>query len=167
MSIERPALPAITEETKATWRQRRHDKSAGGVAYQRLAATGTLEIALIATHEGTRWQLPKGSVEAGETSLQTAIREVEEEAGLKTINEGFLKTIDYWYWDTYRKEIPELVHKQVDFYLLRMIGGVLSDESYEVDSVGWFTPAQTLTQLTFPGERTVVQLALARLGKLE
>jgi 8-oxo-dGTP pyrophosphatase MutT (NUDIX family) len=165
LSIERHALPSITEETKATWRHRRHDKSAGGVAYRRLETIHALEIALIATHEGTRWQLPKGSVEEGETSLQTAIREVEEEAGLKTANEGFLQTIDYWYWDTYRKEIPELVHKQVDFYLLRMIGGTLSDESYEVDSVGWFTPAQALTQLTFPGERAVVQLALAQLGE--
>lgn len=31
-----------------------------------------------------RWDLPKGKVEAGETLLQAALREVEEETGIKT-----------------------------------------------------------------------------------
>src|SRR5262249_26106804 len=135
------------------------DHSSGGVAYRRLAESGRLEIALIATHSGQRWQLPKGSQEAGETSVETAIREVEEEVGLKTVNEAFLQAIDYWYWDTYRKEIPELVHKIVDFYLLRVVGGTLSDASHEVDAVGWFTPTQAMQILTFAGEQSVVQMA--------
>jgi 8-oxo-dGTP diphosphatase len=158
----RHSLPEISAHTKRTWRHVRQDWSAGGVAYQRLT-NGQIELALIATHGGARWQLPKGSVEAGETPEETAIREVEEEAGLQTVSEGFLQTIEYWYWDTYRKEIPELVHKKVDFYLLRMVGGALSDESYEVDSVGWYAPEQAITILTFDGEKMVVRLALATL----
>jgi 8-oxo-dGTP pyrophosphatase MutT (NUDIX family) len=106
-------------------------------------------------------------VEAGETPEQTAIREVEEEVGLQTVSEGFLKTIDYWYWDTYRKEVPELVHKKVDFYLLRMVGGELSDASHEVDSVGWFTVAQAAQALTFDGEKAVLQLAYSKLNQFE
>jgi 8-oxo-dGTP pyrophosphatase MutT (NUDIX family) len=159
---ERRSLPEISAHTKQTWRHIRRDYSAGGVAYRRLP-NGHIDIALIATHGGARWQLPKGSVEPDETSLETAIREVEEEAGLQTVDEGFLQTIDYWYWDTYRKQVPELVHKKVDFYLLRMVGGELSDLSYEVDSVGWFTPQQVLQTLTFAGERAVVQLAIEML----
>ncbi|MBK8051410.1 MAG: NUDIX domain-containing protein [Anaerolineales bacterium] len=69
---------------------------------------GDIEIALIATRRGTRWQLPKGTCEAGETAEQTAMREVLEEVGLRTIVEGYLRPIEYWYWDTYRKEMPEL-----------------------------------------------------------
>ena len=90
----------------------------------------------------TRWTPLAASQrirEADESSIETAIREVHEEVGLHTVHEGFLKAIDYWYWDTYRKDIPELVHKSVDFYLLRVVGGALSDASYEVDAVGWFT----------------------------
>jgi hypothetical protein len=75
-----------------------------------------------------------------------------------------LRTIDYWYWDTYRKDVPELVHKTVDFYLLRVVGGELSDASYEVDAVGWFTFDQAEAMLTFPGERAVVQQARAYLA---
>jgi 8-oxo-dGTP diphosphatase len=141
----------------------RQDHSSGGVAYRR-TGDGGLEVALIATHGGQRWQLPKGSVETGESAEEAAIREVEEEAGLQTVAEAFLKTIDYWYWDTYRKLIPERVHKKVDFFLLRVVGGELSDASYEVDSVGWFTTDHALATLTFAGEKEVVQMAIEMLA---
>lgn len=168
MTINRSSLPEISAQTKETWTRIRHDISAGGVAYRRVAvekgAPGEIiEVALIATRGGRRWQLPKGSREANESSLQTAMREVHEEVGLLTKSDGFLKTIDYWYWDTYRKEVAELVHKSVDFYLLRVVGGVLSDSSYEVDGVGWFTLERAIRVLTFAGEREVAQLALAQL----
>jgi 8-oxo-dGTP pyrophosphatase MutT (NUDIX family) len=172
VSINRSTLPEISAQTKETWARTRHDNSAGGVAYRRVAASGgtgesnigeVIEVALIATRGGRRWQLPKGSREADESSLETAIREVHEEVGLETVHEGFLQTIDYWYWDTYRKEVAELVHKSVDFYLLRVVGGALSDASYEVDAVGWFTLEEALHILTFAGEREVLQMAQEKL----
>lgn len=160
MTNERSPLPAITQETKRTWRRTRQDYSAGGVAYRRLPETNAVQIALIATHGGQRWQLPKGSRESGETSLETATREVAEETGIESVQEAFLQTIDYWYWDTYQKEVPELVHKLVDFYLLHMVAGELTDSSYEVDAVGWFAPEEALRIMTFEGEKMVVQQAL-------
>lgn len=152
----------IDEETKRNWQRQRRDHSAGGVAYRRVAQEA-VEIALIATRNGTRWQLPKGTCEAGEAPDETARREVQEEVGLSTVDEGFLQAIDYWYWDTYRKRTPELVHKRVDFYLLRVVGGELSDASFEVDSAAWFTPEEALRLLTFPGEQAVVRQAIDRL----
>jgi len=151
------ATQEITDAVKAGWGRRRRDHSAGGVAYRRTAA-GALEIALIATRGGSRWQLPKGACEPGETLEETAVREVREESGLETAMERFLRTIEYWYWDTYQKETPELVHKRVDLFLLRVVGGELSDASFEVDGVAWFTLPQALDLLTFPGEREVVAL---------
>ena len=142
----------------------RRAHSSGGVAYRRHPTSGEIQIALIATQGGKRWQLPKGSREAHETSIQTAIREVEEEVGLRSEHEAFLRTIDYWYWDTYRRLEPELVHKSVDFYLLRVVGGTLSDDSYEVDAVGWFSLAEAQAILTFSGESEVLRLAQERLA---
>lgn len=163
MTNEHSPLPIINQEIKRTWRRSRQDYSAGGVAYRRAPVTDEIQIALIATHGGQRWQLPKGSRETGESSLETAVREVAEETGILTAQEAFLQTIDYWYWDTYQKEVPELVHKLVDFYLLRMIGGELTDSSYEVDAVGWFAIDDALRTMTFDGEKAVVQQAVALL----
>lgn len=135
--------------------------SAGGVAYREFPTESgnQIRIALISTGGGTRWQLPKGTIEPGESPETTAVREVEEETGLKTVNEGFLKSTDFWYQDTYNKVKPVLVHKRVDFFLLRVIGGNLSDESFEVDGVAWFTPQSALAHLTFEDEQQVVKLA--------
>ncbi len=144
-------------------RPTRHSHSAGGVAYRHRVDESQgeiIEIALIATNRGQRWQLPKGRLEPGESAVQAAIREVEEETGLLTTCDRFLTTIEYHYIDTYSKHPPELVIKQVDFYLLRVVGGELSDDSFEVDSVAWRTPAEALTQLTFESEQQCIKLAL-------
>jgi phosphohistidine phosphatase len=44
---------------------------------------GVLEVALITTSDGKRWILPKGWIDAGETAAESALREAEEEAGLR------------------------------------------------------------------------------------
>lgn len=164
----RSATPQITEALQQSWREQREDYSAGGVAFRPVEGGHGFEVALIATRGGTRWQLPKGTRELGETSEQTALREVEEEVGLQTTNEAFLKTIEYWYWDTYQRTIPMLVHKQVDFYMLAVVGGVLTDASIEVDSAAWFALDQALDILTFQGEKDVLRAArewLSRRGE--
>lgn len=159
--------PQITEEVKKNWPRSRFDYSSGGVAFRRSPDDGRIEIALIATRGGSRWQLPKGSNEEGETSMETAIREVREEVGLETEVVRYLDAIDFWYWDTYRKEPPELVHKRVDFFLMRVIGGALSDASHEVDGVAWCAIEEAAQTLTFEGEQGIVELALAALANDE
>ncbi len=157
------SLPPIDEHTQRHWRHRRTDHSAGGVIY-RVGATGELEIALIATRGGTRWQLPKGTREPGETVEQTALREVKEECGLAGRCELHLGVIEYWYWDTHHRFTPELVQKRVDFYLMQTVGGELSDASIEVDSVNWFTLAQAAQVLTYASEREMVSRATGLLA---
>src|SRR5262245_20680085 len=44
-----------------------------------------LEVALITTSTGKGWILPKGSVDDGERPREAAIREAEEEAGLRGV----------------------------------------------------------------------------------
>jgi len=162
VSRHRAPPPEITDAVKSSWRNRREDYSAGGVAY-RWHQTGW-QAALIATRGGTRWQLPKGTCEAGERPIDTAIREVREESGLETVDEGFLKSIEYWYWDTYQRAEPALVHKRVDFFLLRVVGGELSDDSFEVDATGWFALDHAADLLSFRGEQEVLRPALPALS---
>jgi 8-oxo-dGTP pyrophosphatase MutT (NUDIX family) len=44
-----------------------------------------LEVALVTTSNGKRWSVPKGSIDDGERPRDAAIREAEEEAGLKGV----------------------------------------------------------------------------------
>ena len=157
----RPPLHWASRPAKRTVRR---SYSAGGVAYRLVeigdGGAGGVQVALIATARGSRWQLPKGRLEPGEEAVQAAIREVEEETGLQTVVEMFLHSVEYSYTDTYQRAIPEIVHKRVDFYLLRVVGGELSDLSFEVDGVIWTTPEDALNRLTFAGERECVRQAL-------
>lgn len=149
---------------RPTQRTVRRTHSAGGVAYRveevRDGCDSGVQVALIATASGRRWQLPKGRLEPGEAAVEAAVREVEEETGLRTVVEIFLQSVEYSYTDTYRRVVPETVHKRVDFYLLRVVGGELSDVSFEVDGVIWTTPEEALRRLTFAGERACVLQAL-------
>ena len=44
-----------------------------------------LEVALVTTSSGKRWSVPKGSIDDGEDPRDAAIREAEEEAGLRGV----------------------------------------------------------------------------------
>ena len=78
------------------------------------------------------WSLPKGHIEEGETAEQAAVREVEEETGIIASVQAPLGSIDYWFVAEDRR-----VHKTVQHYLLRALGGELSDADVEVTEVAW------------------------------
>ncbi len=145
----------------------RHIHSAGGVAFRlhQAVASKSIQFALIATdRECRRWQLPKGRLYPAEESLSAALREVEEETGLETRFESFLKTVRYEYLDTFARTVPERVYKKVDFYLLRVTGGSLSGDSVEVQKVEWASPDDALCRLAYDGERDCIKLALEYLN---
>lgn len=145
----------------------RHIHSAGGVAFrvQQDETLSSIQVALIATDkECRRWQLPKGRLYPTEKPLTAALREVEEETGLETEYESFLKTVHYQYLDTYARTVPEKVIKKVDFYLLRVVGGRLSDASVEVQKVEWASADEALTRLAYDGERDCLKLAMELLN---
>lgn len=162
-ATEHPGRPDAGDCVNANGYTERHIHSAGGIAYriQRKHDHSLVQVALIATDRACRrWQLPKGRLYPSEESLAAALREVEEETGLETEFETFLKTVNYQYFDTYARSVPEKVHKKVDFYLLRVIGGRLSDQSVEVQKVEWTTAEEALARLAYDGERDCLALAL-------
>lgn len=139
-------LPAV-EET-----------SAGGVIID--VAGGYAWIALIARHNRAgrlEWCLPKGHVEPGETLVETAVREVQEETGIIGRALVTLGTIDYWF------STPQLrIHKRVHHYMLEALGGEISidgDPDHEAVDARWFRLDRVQRKLTFPNERRIVQTA--------
>lgn len=139
----------------------RIQKSAGGVVYQE--REGEMWVALVATREGEVWGLPKGLMEKGETPLQTALREVREEAGLEAEPMADLGYIEYWYRDSATKV---LFHKFVHYFLLSHAGGHVSEHDWEVEDARWFTIEEALERASYKNERAVLTRAKEEWGKL-
>jgi len=109
-----------------------HNLGSRAIAAQRLTTTGVqmprvhhqaavvpyrirnerLEVALVTTSRGKGWIVPKGSVDHGERPRDAAIREAEEEAGLRGIVTR--KPIGRYH------HVKGNLHRQVDVYLMRV-----------------------------------------------
>lgn len=72
-SNRKPPIQEVVRET-----------TAGGIIFRKSAKNGEIEILLVQDARD-RWTIPKGHVEEGETTQETAIREIAEETGLKKI----------------------------------------------------------------------------------
>lgn len=127
-------------------RDQRTAYSAGGIVY-RPAASG-YEVAMIATHNGKRWGLPKGHIRRGETSEAAALREIAEETGLHGDIRTHLTTIEYWFrFGSLR------IHKYVDIFLVQYTLGVIQPQPSEVDAAEWVCLDEALLRASFQRER--------------
>jgi len=100
------------------------------------------------------WSLPKGHIEAGETAEEAAVREVEEETGIIGRVVAPLGTIDFWFVAEDRR-----VHKTVHHFLLRALGGELSDSDVEVSEVAWVPLEELESRLAYADERRLIRRA--------
>ena len=86
-----------------------------------LARGRPIDSFLLMRHQD-RWDLPKGHVDAGETDLECALRELREETGIAAadieLDPEFRFTIEY---DVDSKRHGERCHKTVVYFLARLI----------------------------------------------
>ena len=135
--------------------------SAGGVVYRK--AGDSIEVAIVKIAGELRWHLPKGLIDAGETSEQAGAREVREESGIDGEIIELIDTIDYWFYAEYSGE-RRRYHKFVHFYLMRFVGGSVDDHDDEVVESRWVTVDDALGMLYFKTERDVVAKAVTMIG---
>ena len=100
------------------------------------------------------WSLPKGHIETGESPEDTAVREVAEETGIVGEILAPLGVIDFWFVADGRR-----VHKTVHHFLLRAVGGALSDDDIEVNEVAWVPLSELSARLAYADERALVERA--------
>jgi 8-oxo-dGTP pyrophosphatase MutT (NUDIX family) len=110
------------------------------------------------------WALPKGRIGKDEKPEVTAVREVEEETGVR--GEVVRKLGDVRYVYTWQ---GERIFKVVSFYLLRYSAGKLGDlakeYAHEVADVQWLPLDEAPRLLAYTGERDMAREALAALGE--
>jgi len=139
----------------------RREFSAGGVVVRRMR--GRWWTAVVRPrrehHRPQVWALPKGLIDEGERGLETAIREVHEETGLRAAGERKLGDVRYVYtWE------GERVFKVVSFFLLRAVGGRIGDlpagMEIEVAEARWVPLDDAASVLSYTGEREMALKAL-------
>lgn len=121
-------------------------RAAGGIVVQ----NGDGEVRLVVVHRPLYddWTLPKGKCEAGESWEDCALREVEEETGLRCHLLGPVGTTEYI--DRKGRQ------KQVRWWLMRPESGELKGQA-EVDEARWLSPAQAVETLSYERDRSLLQ----------
>ena len=129
--------------------------SAGGVVIRR--SDGRLEFVVGSRRrerDGRTWTLPKGTPEPGESTEETALREVFEETGLEVRITGPLDSIAYTFVLSGTR-----ISKTVHYFLMEPVGGSLAGHDHEFDEVRWIAFDEAATLLTFETERALAARA--------
>ncbi len=138
-------------------RSRRYERlmSAGGVVYR--MQDGVMEVLLCGRRQPPLWCLPKGTPNAGEKVRETALREVEEETGVKPEIVSKLGSIRYYFT---RVQDNTLCDKTVHHFLMRPVGGSLDLHDHEFDEVHWFPVDEAMRIMSYPNEVAMLRKAI-------
>jgi 8-oxo-dGTP pyrophosphatase MutT (NUDIX family) len=107
------------------------------------------------------WGLPKGHIEAEESAVAAAMREVSEETGLlELLVVSELPTIDWYYRDRGR-----LIHKFCHFYLMESGEGDAVPQLDEgITQCLWCSFESAMQTVTYDNARQVLRAAGIHLG---
>lgn len=135
-------------------RDERVVQAAGGVVV-RHTPRGEMRVLLVHRPHREDWTFPKGKREEGESHERCALREVEEETGLRCSlgaelpavsylnGKGRLKVVRYWIMDA---------------------GSGRAEPRNEVDAVRWTSVDEAATLLTYPHDRKILTALTAAVG---
>ena len=122
-------------------------EAAGGVV-SKITAKGVPKVLLIHRPRYDDWSFPKGKLDPGETHRQAALREVEEETGLRCRTGVELREARY----ADRKGRP----KRVRYWSMEPIDGDFTPND-EVDLICWLSIDEAMDLLTYPHDRRVLE----------
>lgn len=112
--------------------------AAGGAVWR--LVDGRVELLLARRDSHDDWTLPKGKLDEGETLRACALREVEEETGLRCETHDRLSVVTYT--DARART------KAVVYWIMTVVDGSFVPND-EVQAVGWFDLASARGALTY------------------
>ncbi|WP_190213873.1 NUDIX hydrolase [Kitasatospora indigofera] len=121
---------------------------------QKKKGLGRPRIALIHRPKYDDWSLPKGKLDPGESLVQAALREVEEETGLRCVLGAELPAQHY---------LAQGRPKEVRYWAAVPVGGSFTPNR-EVDRLEWLPARKARARLTHDRDRVLVDALLAALG---
>ena len=135
----------------------KHEKSCGGLIYRE--QEGETQLLLIKHRSGGHWSFPKGHMEAGETEMMTALREIREETGLQVfLREGFREAVEY-------SPKPN-VKKQVIYFIgFTLNESVLHPQEEEVSEIAWMEIHTAYEMVTFRNDKNLISRAMEYLER--
>lgn len=129
--------------------------SAGGIVVRQGKEGPEVLVTQHSKHKG--WDFPKGHREIYESEEQTALREVEEEVGVKAEIVERVGQTQYFYYEEGPHSAPqggasrgkEKVLKTVNYYLMKYVGEGEATTAFEVSDMKWLPIDKVEEQLTF------------------
>ena len=121
-------------------------RAAGGVVW-RVGENTRLEVLIVHRPKYDDWSFPKGKLDPGEGDEQCAVREVEEETGLRCVLGHELAGTSY----IDRKGRPKIVR----YWEMTVSGGEFAPND-EVDVVQWLTVDEADHLLSYDRDRALL-----------
>jgi 8-oxo-dGTP diphosphatase len=119
-------------------------EAAGGVVFDDEG-----RVAIVHRPRYDDWSLPKGKLDPGETFEEAALREVEEETGLRCALGDELEPVRY----RDNKGRPKIVR----YWLMHVEDDPGFTPNDEVDELSWVTPGEAAELLTYPHDAELVR----------
>jgi 8-oxo-dGTP diphosphatase len=130
-------------------------RAAGGLVWRQGPGRG-VEIVLVHRPKYDDWTFPKGKLEPGEDEVAAAIREVEEETGLRCEPGAEVGTTSY----VDSKGRP----KTVLYFEMTPVGGTLAP-AHEVDDARWISAEEAPKVLSYEHDRVLLEPFRQRVGR--
>lgn len=137
----------------------KQERSCGAVVY--VEEPGREREFLLLHYPNGHWDFPKGHVEKGEGNLEAALREVEEETGIRRleVHQGFQHGFDYYYVRDRSR-----FRKTVTFFLGRAATRTVT-LSHEHQAYVWLPYPEALAKITYQNAKELLVKGEAFLAK--
>ena len=135
------------------------DFSCGVIPYRLVGGVRTF---LLIQHKAGHWAFPKGHPEEGETHLETALRELEEETAIGSVELDAYHPFNEYY--EFTKRSGKQVRKRVVYFLGEVEGGqTVKLQEAEVSAFAWCDASQAHALMSFDEGRALLDEVLAYL----